>query len=216
MKMRSLGGDSDVEEVMTYLEKRHPLYFVHHKLKKDQVKELVKKLIFKLKQKGVKASGSLVQGGQKPAASTAKTGKGTSAAKDKTEELMAMSKPPAVKSKLQMLKELEKQAREEDDDVAPTKFKTGSQLPSMSDDFPSLPGMGGSKPGGSMLSGPGFGAKNARFDMGFDDELSAGDMEDMESPDEADNDDDEDFDANELMNLNSYQNKRMGLNIGIG
>ena len=53
MKMRSLGGDSDLEDVMNYLEKRHPLYFCTRKLNKDQVKDLVKKLIFKLKQKGV-------------------------------------------------------------------------------------------------------------------------------------------------------------------
>ena len=46
-------------------------------------------------------------------------------------------------------------------------------------------------------------AGGARFAMDFDDEMSAGDMDDMESPDEADNDDDE-FDANELMNLNAY------------
>ena len=62
MKMRSLGGDSNVDEVMTYLEKRHPLYFVDRKLSKEQVSDLVKKLIFKLKQKGVKASGSLALG----------------------------------------------------------------------------------------------------------------------------------------------------------
>ena len=50
--------------------------------------------------------------------------------------------------------------------------------------------MGGQRPKGKLA-------------MDFDDEMSAGDMDDMESPDEADNDDD-DFDANELMNLNSY------------
>jgi len=42
-----------------------------------------------------------------------------------------------------------------------------------------------------------------KFSMGFDEDISADEMDDMESPDEADNDDD-DFDANELMNFNSY------------
>ena len=95
MKMRSLGGDSDVEETLNYLEKRHPLYFCTGKLRKEQVRDLVKKLIFKLKQKGVKASGSLATG----AASATKTGS-TSAVKEKDSlDPMSLAKAPAMKSK---------------------------------------------------------------------------------------------------------------------
>ena len=107
MKMRSLGGDSDIDEVMTYLEKRHPLYFCTHKLNKDQVKDLVKKLIFKLKQKGVKASGTLASG---VVSSTLKS-KPKSAAKEEDDfDPMSLAKPPPKKSQKQMLLELEKKA----------------------------------------------------------------------------------------------------------
>ena len=50
MKLRQLSGDSDADEMLLYLEKRHPLYFVQRKLSKPQIKNLLKKLIFKLSQ----------------------------------------------------------------------------------------------------------------------------------------------------------------------
>ena len=43
-----LTGDSDVEEMLAYLEKRHPLYFVNRKLSKDQIRDLVKRLKFRV------------------------------------------------------------------------------------------------------------------------------------------------------------------------
>jgi len=91
MKMRSLGGDSNVDEVMTYLEKRHPLYFVDRKLSKDQVKDLVKKLIFKLNQKGVKATGSLASG-----TTTSKSSKPAQSAVKENDSFdpTSLSKPP--------------------------------------------------------------------------------------------------------------------------
>ena len=34
MRLRHLKADSDVDEMMDYLEKRHPLYFINHKISK--------------------------------------------------------------------------------------------------------------------------------------------------------------------------------------
>jgi hypothetical protein len=34
MKLRQLKHDSDIDEMMDYLEKRHPLYFINHKISK--------------------------------------------------------------------------------------------------------------------------------------------------------------------------------------
>ena len=34
MKLRQLKPDSNIEEIMDYLEKRHPLYFINHKISK--------------------------------------------------------------------------------------------------------------------------------------------------------------------------------------
>lgn len=48
MKLRQLTGDSDPDEMLTYLEKRHPLYFLQRKLSKPQIKNLIKKLIYKV------------------------------------------------------------------------------------------------------------------------------------------------------------------------
>ena len=48
MRLRMLTGDSDVEEMLAYLEKRHPLYFVNRKLSKDQIRDLIKRLKFRV------------------------------------------------------------------------------------------------------------------------------------------------------------------------
>ena len=50
MKLRQINGDSDPDEMLKYLEKRHPLYFLQRKLSKPQIKNLLKKLIFRLGQ----------------------------------------------------------------------------------------------------------------------------------------------------------------------
>ena len=111
-------------------------------------------------------------------------------------------------NKKQHLKDIENKAREKENQQAagglsslqgaPT-FKTGGQLPTLSDDFPPL---GGAKK-------PSKAAAGFQFDEAFDDEFSEGDPE---SPNEANNEDEEDdededgdFDANELLNLNSYK-----------
>ena len=35
MRLRQLKADSNIEEMMAYLEKRHPLYFINHKISKS-------------------------------------------------------------------------------------------------------------------------------------------------------------------------------------
>lgn len=51
MKLRRLTGSSTVKEAMTYLQKRHPLYFVPSTMNKEQVTDLLNRLIYRLKQK---------------------------------------------------------------------------------------------------------------------------------------------------------------------
>ena len=41
-------ADSDVEEMLAYLEKRHPLYFMQQKMNKNQIRDLIKRLKVKL------------------------------------------------------------------------------------------------------------------------------------------------------------------------
>jgi centrosomal protein CEP19 len=50
MKLRQLTGESDPDEMLSYLEKRHPLYFLQRKLSKPQIKNLIKKLIYRMGQ----------------------------------------------------------------------------------------------------------------------------------------------------------------------
>ena len=51
MKLRRLTGKSTVSEALKYLQKRHPLYFLHGKVRSDQITDLLKRLIYRLKQK---------------------------------------------------------------------------------------------------------------------------------------------------------------------
>ena len=50
MKLRRLTGKSTVAETLKYLEKRHPLYFLNAKMRNDQITDLIKRLIFRVKQ----------------------------------------------------------------------------------------------------------------------------------------------------------------------
>ena len=50
MKLRRLTHKSSVKEGMSYLQKRHPLYFINHKLNKTQIEDLIQRLIYRLKQ----------------------------------------------------------------------------------------------------------------------------------------------------------------------
>lgn len=68
MKLRQITGDSDPEEMLQYLEKRHPLYFLQRKLSKPQIKNLLKKLIFRLGQIKPKTPAGISAEAQKKAA----------------------------------------------------------------------------------------------------------------------------------------------------
>ena len=50
MKLRRLTGNSTVKEALTYLQKRHPLYFMTGKISEEQSVDLLKRLIYRLKQ----------------------------------------------------------------------------------------------------------------------------------------------------------------------
>lgn len=50
MKLRRLKPTSTVQEQLAYLRKRHSLYFVVHKVNETQITELLKRLIFRVKQ----------------------------------------------------------------------------------------------------------------------------------------------------------------------
>lgn len=49
MKLRHLKADSDTNEMIEYLKKRHPLYFVANKIKPKQIENLVNRLKYRLK-----------------------------------------------------------------------------------------------------------------------------------------------------------------------
>jgi hypothetical protein len=50
MKLRQLKGDSDTDEMLEYLQKRHSLYFTTQKVTDKQITDLINRLKFKLKQ----------------------------------------------------------------------------------------------------------------------------------------------------------------------
>ena len=49
MKLRQLKPDTPTQEVIEYLRKRHPLYFIANKISEEQITDLVNRLKFKLK-----------------------------------------------------------------------------------------------------------------------------------------------------------------------
>lgn len=50
MKLRRLTGSSTVAECVKYLQKRHPLYFLNHTIRQDQIVDLIERLIYRVKQ----------------------------------------------------------------------------------------------------------------------------------------------------------------------
>lgn len=187
-------GESDPDDMLTYLEKRHPLYFLQRKLSKPQIKNLIKKLIYKVGQmKPSKPASAAPQ----PSAET----KDTSTTKEKVSSIF-------TQNKRNQLRELENKALEKENVESRPTFKSGGQLPTLSDD---LPPVGGAKK-----------ASAVKFRDDFDDDFSEGD--DVDSPNEANNNDEDeeeddqdgDFDANALLNLGDYQKKRQGLGMGAG
>ena len=53
MKLRQLKADTSTEEVIEYLQKRHPLYFIANKVSAEQITDLVNRLKYKIKQLGI-------------------------------------------------------------------------------------------------------------------------------------------------------------------
>jgi hypothetical protein len=53
MKLRHLKYDTKTEEVIEYLRKRHPLYFIANKISQEQITDLINRLKFKIKQLGI-------------------------------------------------------------------------------------------------------------------------------------------------------------------
>eukprot|EP00353_Schmidingerella_taraikaensis_P005605 CAMPEP_0185578922 /NCGR_PEP_ID=MMETSP0434-20130131/13231_1 /TAXON_ID=626734 ORGANISM="Favella taraikaensis, Strain Fe Narragansett Bay" /NCGR_SAMPLE_ID=MMETSP0434 /ASSEMBLY_ACC=CAM_ASM_000379 /LENGTH=220 /DNA_ID=CAMNT_0028196835 /DNA_START=280 /DNA_END=942 /DNA_ORIENTATION=+ len=202
MKLRNLTGESDPDEMLSYLEKRHPLYFHERKLSKPQVMNLLKKIIFKVGQMKPKKLAAPA-GGPKPASPSA------AAAQKKAEAASASGDIFTAEQKV-ALKDLESKALEKESEnmkkpglaslTGAPSFKTGSQLPTLSDDLPPLGGIEKKKP------------TSVKFNDQFDDDFSAGSGDDdAESPNEANNEDDEDeddedgdFDANALLNIGDY------------
>jgi hypothetical protein len=56
MRLRNLKHDSNIDEMMDYLEKRHPLYFINDKISKTQVRDLVSRLKYRLQSENAKSS----------------------------------------------------------------------------------------------------------------------------------------------------------------
>lgn len=123
MKLRQLTGESDPEEMLLYLEKRHPLYFLQRKLSKPQIMNLIQKLIYRVSQ-------------MKPTKKAP-----TAPATSKPSQAAASSKPASdifTQNKRSNLRELENKVLEKENLLSKPAFKSGSQLPSLSDDLPAL------------------------------------------------------------------------------
>ena len=101
--------------------------------------------------------------------------------------------PPAVTSNSNAAKDKENVTNSGKSKVT---FKTGSQLPSLSDDLPSVNDKAKQKPKPNVNF-------NDQFDEAFEDDFSAGDGDDIDTPEESG-----DFNANNLMDLGGYQKKR--------
>ena len=59
MKLRQLKAETPTQEVIDYLRKRHPLYFIANKISEEQINDLVNRLKFKLKQMSGMMGGGL-------------------------------------------------------------------------------------------------------------------------------------------------------------
>eukprot|EP00347_Sterkiella_histriomuscorum_P001504 403371780 len=188
MKLRQLKHDSDADEMLDYLKKRHPLYFMPNKLNHKQIMDLIKKLLFKVKQQynaDNATHGKL----------TDTTSKVVNDSKPTPNTLSSLSNAPALGKQnsitQQSLPTLSKQ---------PTNtFKNGSQLPTLANE---------DKKGQSasiFTQNKQQKEQQKKFEEDFGDDFGD-DFEDEEEDEEEE--DEGDFDANELLNLTDYQNKR--------
>lgn len=172
MKLRQLKAETSTEEVLEYLRKRHPLYFVANKISTEQIHDLVNRLKFKIKQ---------LHGISTKPDSSKKENNGASLAMSKPVTTASATNATAATSSL--LGPLPS--------IGNNTFKSGSQLPSISNN---------DKKTTSIFPPP---AKKQEL---IEDEEEE-EYEDQYEEEE-DEDDDGDFDANELLNLTDYQNKR--------
>ena len=163
-----LTGDSDVEEMLAYLEKRHPLYFVNRKLSKDQIRDLVKRLKFRVGEMAKK--------------------------KAEANKKIEATAPKVLENKLQgPLNGKNKENQK-------VTFKSGGSLPQLNEETPSYEQ---NKANEANKKKPAV-KFNDQFDEEFGDEFSDG--EELDSPEESGN-----FNADQLLNLTDYQNKRKGM-----
>jgi hypothetical protein len=176
MKLRQLKAETSNEEVIEYLKKRHPLYFIANKISPEQINDLVNRLKFKIKQlHGIST---------KPTDTSKKENNNTMPSSSFSQPMTkqpppALTTAPPTSSLLGPLPSIGNG----------TSFKSGSQLPSISNDKkPTFP------PTTTLK----------KQEVVEDDDEEEYDDQYEEEEDE----DDGDFDANELLNLTDYQNKR--------
>ena len=127
MKLRQLKHDSDPDEMLDYLKKRHPLYFMPNKLNHKQIEDLVKKLIFKVKQQ-YQTENAASKAGDKL---TDKTSKVVNDSKQPTSSLMSnssLNNAPTLKPMTQNSSITQQSLPS----LGGGGFKSGSQLPSIS------------------------------------------------------------------------------------
>ena len=120
MKLKQLKAETSTEEVIEYLKKRHPLYFIADKISPEQINDLVNRLKFKIKQlHGITSKPVTVD-------TSKKENKNTTASAS-----LAMSKPVTTAAASSLLGPLPSIGN--NISTAPS-FKSGSQLPSISND----------------------------------------------------------------------------------
>ncbi|CDW76243.1 UNKNOWN [Stylonychia lemnae] len=185
MKLRQLNHESEPQDMLDYLKKRHPLYFMPNKLNHKQIEDLIKKLIFKVKQQYQATAGK-----DKLTDKTSNVVNKTET-KQSSSSLTALDKAPTLKP--QTSSSIAQQNLPSIGGGGSTSaFKSGSSLPSISND---------DKKGTTNL----YGNKQKEDQKKFEDDFGDDFEDDFEDEEE---DGDGDFDANELLNLTDYQNKR--------
>ena len=180
MKLRQLKAETSTEEVIEYLRKRHPLYFIANKISTEQINDLVNRLKFKIKQLHGISTKPATDSSKKENNNTTKASPFQTMSKQMAP---ATSTATATSSLLGPLPSIGNT----------TSFKSGSQLPSISNE---------KKPTALSMFPTTTSAKKQEVELEEDEEEYDDQYEEEEE------DEDGDFDANELLNLTDYQNKR--------
>ena len=110
MRLRQLKPDSNVDEMMEYLQKRHPLYFMNKKISKTQIKDLVRRLKYRLASKEAPSENKNITNTNKPSVKP----------NLQKEAPLEIGKPVPLASVNKT-------------NGLPSTFKTGAQLPALSD-----------------------------------------------------------------------------------